>query len=314
MNILFLGTPEFSVCSLERLAAMPGHRVVGAVTAPDKPVGRSLKMTPPPVKVAAERLGIPVFQPEKLNTAENYALFESLKVELLAVVAYGKIIGDTLLSKYRDRIINVHPSLLPKYRGVAPYQWALVNGETVTGVTIFYIAKELDAGDIILKRETPVLPDDNASTLHDRLAVMGAGMLSEAVDLIAAGNAPREPQDHSAATYFKKIDKSAGRIDWSLPAKRICDLVRGLCPWPSTFSGHGENLIKIHEAGVSEMKAPEGAAPGAVIKASEKEGLVIAAGDGNCVAVKKLQLASKSVQPVDSFLRGYKISSGDLLS
>ncbi|HNY11773.1 MAG TPA: methionyl-tRNA formyltransferase, partial [Candidatus Wallbacteria bacterium] len=202
MNILFMGTPDFSVPSLKALAGMPGHKVVGVVTTCDQPVGRSLKMTPPPVKVCALELGIPVFQPEKLNTDENLELFKSLGVDIIAIVAYGKIIGSKLLAAYPQKIINVHPSLLPKYRGVAPYQWALINGEKKTGVSIMYIAKELDAGDIVLRRELAIKDSDNASTLHDSLAVMGAEMLAETVALIDDGKAVSVPQNHAEATYY----------------------------------------------------------------------------------------------------------------
>jgi len=313
MNILFMGTPDFSVPSLKALAAMPGHKVVGVVTTPDQPVGRSLKMTPPPVKVCALELGLPVFQPEKLNTAENLELFKSLGADLLAVVAYGKIIGDKLLAAYPRKIINVHPSLLPKYRGVAPYQWALINGEKNTGVSIMYIAKELDAGDIILQKEIAVKDSDNASALHDSLAVMGAEMLAETVCQIDRGEALGAPQNHSEATYYKKIEKSMGHIDWKMNAAKIKDLVRGLCPWPSTYCFHNGDLIKIHEADIAICATPSGQVPGTVIEASEKGGLIVACGSG-FISIKKLQLASKSSQSFETFLRGYKISSGDMLN
>ncbi len=312
MNILFMGTPDFSVPSLKALAGMSGHKIVGVVTTPDQPVGRSLKMTPPPVKACAVELGIPVFQPEKLNTAENLELFKGLGADLLAVVAYGKIIGDRLLALYPRKIINVHPSLLPKYRGVAPYQWALINGEKNTGVTIMYIAKELDAGDIILQKEIAVKDSDNASTLHDSLAAMGAEMLAETVSLIERGEASGAPQDHAEATYYKKIEKSMGHIDWKLDAEKIKDLVRGLCPWPSTYCFHNGNLIKIHEARLAPASSSS-TVPGTVIEASEKGGLIVACGNG-ALSIKKLQLASKSSQSHDTFLRGYKISSGDMLN
>lgn len=313
MNIMFLGTPDFAVPSLRSLAGSSRHRVVGVITNPDQPSGRSLKMTPPPVKIAAAELGIPVFQPEKFNTAETIDLLKSLSVDLLAVVAYGKIIGDRLISLYPGRIINVHPSLLPEYRGVAPYQWAIVNGETETGVTIIQIVKELDAGDMIIQKSCPIGPDENASELHDRLAAMGAAMISEAADLIESGSARPVPQDHSKATYFKKIEKSSGRIDWTRDAASVHNLVRGFSPWPSTFTFHGGDMIKVHRTRIAALPRPEGAACGTVISADEKNGLAVACGTG-VVMIEKLQLASRNIQSYEAFLRGYRLPCGSALN
>lgn len=314
MKIFFLGTPDFAVPSLKALDASGEHRVCGVITNPDQPSGRQLKLKPPPVKTAALELGIPVHQPEKFNTAETLEIMKASGAELLCVVAYGKIIGDAILAAFADRIINVHPSLLPRYRGVAPYQWALVNGETVTGVSIIHLVKKLDAGDIILQKRYEIKETDNAATLHDGLSVMGAELLLEAAGLIASGNAPRRPQDESEATYYKKIDKSMGKIDWNLPAKKISDLVRGLYSWPSAFTVIGSDVVKIHEAVPAPEHFGHGMPCGAVVAADEKKGFVVACGAGEALAIKTLQLASRNSQRWDSFLRGYKINPGAILN
>ena len=314
MRIFFLGTPDFSVPSLRSLAASKEHKICGVITNPDQPSGRQLKLKPPPVKTAALELGIPVYQPEKFNTAETLEIMRSSGAELLAVVAYGKIIGDAILAAFKDKIINVHPSLLPRYRGVAPYQWALVNGETVTGVSIIYLVKQLDAGDIILQKRIDIKETDNAQTLHDGLSLMGAELLCEAAGLIESGKAERRPQAESDATYFKKIEKSMGRIDWNLSAKKISDLVRGLYSWPCAFTAIGSDTVKIHEAAVACEHFGHGMPPGSVIAADEKKGLVIACGQNEALKIKTLQLASRNMQSCDSFLRGYKINGGITLN
>jgi len=313
MNIMFLGTPDFAVPSLKSLAGLPDHRVVGVITNPDQPSGRSLKLTAPPVKVCASQLGIPVYQPLKFNTDDTIELLKNLEVDLLVVVAYGRIIGEKILAAYPRRIINVHPSLLPKYRGVAPYQWAIINGERETGVSIINLIKELDAGEIILQRSCHIDSTDDARTLHDRLSAMGAEMVAEAAGLISSGTAKFVTQDHSLATYFKKIEKGFGRIDWSRDSSSIHNLVRGLCPWPSTFTHHGEDLIKIHETQVINAGCSMNTPPGTVIHADEKNGLAVACGTG-ALLVKKLQLASRNAQPFEAFLRGYRLAPGSLLN
>lgn len=311
MNIIFMGTPEFSVPSLKAIAKMPEHKIVGVFTNPDQPAGRSLKLTPPPVKVCALELGLKVYQPEKLNTEENLALFQELKADLLVVVAYGKIIGDKIIKMFPDKILNVHPSLLPKYRGVAPYQWALINGETETGVTIMHIVKELDSGDIILQEKCKIEPNENASSLHDRLSIMGADLLVNALELTAQKKAPKTPQNHNEATYYKKIEKQMGEIDWTKSAGDINNLIRGLNPWPSTFTCHNNNLIKIFESQfIKPDKQFETAAPGTIIRADEKLGLIVKCGT-DALSLKKLQLAGKNAQTFDTFLRGYQIKAGD---
>lgn len=314
MKIFFLGTPDFAVPPLKALAALAGHSVCGVITNPDQPSGRQLKLKPPPVKTAALELGIPVYQPEKFNTDETLDILKSSGADLLAVVAYGKIIGDKILAEFKDRVINLHPSLLPKYRGVAPYQWALINGETVTGVSIIYLIKQLDAGDIILQQKYDVKAEDNAKTLHDTLCLMGADLLCEAATAIAGNKAARVAQDESSATYYKKIDKAMGKIDWSLSAQKISNLVRGLYFWPSAYAFINSDMIKIHEASPASEYQNHNSIPGTVICACEKNGLIIACGQNTALKIKTLQLASRNIQSCDSFLRGNKIKCGIILN
>jgi len=313
MNVFFLGTPEFSVPSLAALAECPQVKLAGVITTPDQPAGRQLKLKPSPVKEAALKLGIALHQPEKFNTEETIELLSSGGADLLVVVAYGKIIGERILGAYKDKIINLHPSLLPKYRGVAPYQWAILNGEIETGATIMYIDRQLDAGDIILQKKCDISEADNAQTLHDRLSIEGAGLLCDAVKLIAAGNAPRVPQDHASATYYKKIEKSMGKINWSKSALEIRNLIRGLYHWPSTFTTYNGDLIKIHEADIVKSFNSLGLTPGTIVSSDEKNGFVVSCGEG-ALNIKTLQLASRNIQNFVPFLRGYKIINGSMLN
>ena len=234
MRIVFMGTPGFAVPSLERLI-QAGHTVCGVFCQPDKPVGRHQnKLQAPPVKQAALAHGIPVFQPTKLRDGTALAQLKELDPELIVVAAYGRILPDDILNLPPMGCINVHSSLLPKYRGAAPINWAVINGETETGVTIMYMATELDAGDIIAQASTPIDPDETVETLHDRLAQMGGELLVKTVADLAAGTAARTPQDESKVTFAPLLSRALSPIDWTKPAKAIHDQVRGLTPWPAT--------------------------------------------------------------------------------
>ncbi len=314
MKIFFLGTPEFAVPSLKALAAADYCEICGVITNTDQPSGRQLKLKAPPIKTAALEYGLPIYQPEKFNTDETLELLEKSDADLLVVTAYGKIIGEKILARFKDRIINVHPSLLPAYRGVAPYQWALINGEIITGVSIIYLIKQLDAGDIIMQRDYIIKEDDNAKTLHDKLSLMGAEMLCESIRAIIDGRAGRTPQNDSLATYYKKIDKNMGKINWKLNAKKISDLVRGLYSWPSAFTFIDKYMIKIHEAACASEYEGHGFPPGSVIHADEKKGFIIACGENTALKIKSLQPESRNIQNYDAFLRGNKINQGIILN
>ena len=226
MRILFMGTPDFAVASLRRLVA-DGHEICGVFSQPDKPKNRGHKLVPTPVKEYALTQNIPVYQPEKLRDGTALELVRSLTPELTVVAAYGRILPEDILEAPKYGSINVHSSLLPKYRGAAPINWAILNGEETTGVTIMYMAKELDAGDIILQKETPIGPDEDAQTLTVRLAELGAEALSEAVTAIGAGTSTRMPQDEGAQTYASMLTKEMSPIDWTRSAREIDCQVRG---------------------------------------------------------------------------------------
>ena len=227
MRILFMGTPDFAVASLKRLVE-DGHDVCGVFTQPDKPKNRGHKLAFSPVKEYALTVGLPVYQPLKMRDGEALRLVEELAPELIVVAAYGRILPEDILNAPPLGSINVHSSILPKYRGAAPINWAILNGESVTGVTIMYMAKELDAGDIILCRETAIDPDEDAQTLTARLAELGADALAQAVAQLQSGTAVRTPQDHSAYTYAPMLDRSLSPMDFTRSARQLHDQVRGL--------------------------------------------------------------------------------------
>ena len=238
MRIVFLGTPDFGVPSLKALVEA-GHDVVGVFTQPDKPKGRGNKMLPSPVKVCAQGFGIPVFQPVKIRV-DGVEDLRALAPDLCVTAAFGQILSQEVLDIPKIGTVNVHSSLLPKYRGSAPINWAVMEGETVTGVTTMMTDNGLDTGDILLKREVPILPGETAEELTLRLAPIGAELLIETVRRLEAGDCPREKQNEAEASYFPMLKKEMGDIDWNLPAEKIVNLVRGLTPWPGTCFAWGE--------------------------------------------------------------------------
>ena len=246
MRLVFLGTPAFAVPTLERMVEA-GHRVLAVVTQPDRPRGRGQHPSPPPVKEAAARLGLPVFQPERVRLPEAVEFLRVQEAEAMVVVGYGQIIPQTVIDLAPLGIVNVHASLLPKYRGAGPIQWAILNGETRTGVTTMRIDAGLDTGDMLLKSWTEIGPDENGIELGQRLAAMGADLLVETLAAMAAGAIVAEKQDSSQATYARLLKKEDGMLDWSLPAPAIHNRVRGLQPWPgayTTFRGQTLHLWK----------------------------------------------------------------------
>ena len=255
MRILFMGTPDFAVASLKRLVA-DGHDVCAVFTQPDKPKNRGMKMIAPPVKEYALTENIPVYQPLKMKDGTALALVQSLEPELIVVAAYGRILPEDILNTPKYGAINVHSSILPKYRGAAPINWAILNGDAVTGVSIMYMAPELDAGDVILCRETAIDPDEDAVTLTTRLAELGAEALSEAIGQIENGTVTRTPQDHAAHTYAPMLDKSLSPLDFTRPARQLHDQVRGLVPWPSA-SGKCLRILELQGEGGKRMAAAD---------------------------------------------------------
>ena len=234
MNIVFIGTAELSCASLEKLAEQ--HSVAAVVTQPDKPKGRELKLTPSPVKLLAEKLRLPLLQPAKARDEKFIAELRALKPDLIVVVAYGQILPQTILDLPAHGCLNVHTSLLPQYRGAAPIQWAIADGEPETGVTIMKMDAGLDTGPILSVRRTPILPTDNSQTLHDRLAQLGAELLAETIPAYVAGKIQPQPQPAEGASYAAKIKKEDGRVDWNSPAEKIWNRLRAFTPWPGAFT------------------------------------------------------------------------------
>ena len=304
MRILFMGTPDFAVPSLEALVAA-GHTVCGVFTQPDKPKNRGMKLQPPPVKVCAQSHGIPVYQPVKLRDGSALALIRELAPELIVVAAYGRILPDDILAAPEKGCINVHSSLLPRYRGAAPINWAILNGDRETGVTIMHMAHDLDAGDIILQRATPIGPDETAPELYARLAELGGGLLTEAVELLAAGTAPRTPQDHEKATLAPMLSRELSPMNFTRPAGQLHNQVRGLQPWPAAVTELGGKRCKVFSAVVLEGRA--GAAPGTVLAAG-KEGIDLACGGDTALRITELQPDGGKRMKAADFLRGHPIS------
>lgn len=305
MRIVFMGTPGFAVPSLEALVRA-GHQVAGVFCQPDKPVGRHQnKLQPPPVKVCAQGHGIPVYQPEKLRDGAALAILKELGPELIVVAAYGRILPDDILALPPRGCVNVHSSLLPKYRGAAPINWAVVNGEGESGVTIMEVAHDLDAGDILAQARTPIGPDETAEDLHDRLAVMGGELLAETVAGIADGTAVRTPQDHKKATLAPMLSRKLSHIDWTQSAQAIHNAIRGLYPWPAAstdvISG---DTVKIFRSSLPGRTAS--ACPGVIVSAG-KEGIDIACGDGQVLRILELQVPGKKRMTAAAYLAGNPI-------
>ncbi len=304
MRILFMGTPDFAVASLRRLVE-DGHELCGVLTQPDKPKNRGHKLTPTPVKEYALTKNLAVYQPATLRDPAALELVRSLEPELIAVAAYGKLLPEEILNVPPRGCVNVHSSLLPKYRGAAPINWAVLNGETETGVTIMYMAKELDAGDIILQRSTFIGETEDAQALTQRLAELGAEALSETVAALANGTAARVPQDHEKYTYAPMLGKELSPVDWTRPAHAISCQIRGLIPWPcATTDVIGGGEMKLYAA--LETGEATQAAPGSVVAAG-KQGIDVACGDGRVLRITELQAKGGKRMTAGAYLLGHPI-------
>ncbi|HOA85420.1 MAG: methionyl-tRNA formyltransferase [Clostridiales bacterium] len=312
MKILFMGTPDFAIFPLSALFES-GENIVGVVTQPDRPVGRKYKLTPPPVKVWATEHGIPVYQPETLKDEKFSGLLAELDPELIVVAAYGKILPRSVLDYPKFGCINVHASLLPEYRGAAPIQRAIIDGKSVTGVTIMQMDAGLDTGDILLAREVPIHERDNFETLHDRLGEAGAAALLEALGLLKEGRLTRIKQDHSKATYAAKIEKCDCLIDFSKPARDVHNHIRALSPTPLAFTRLPDGcVLKVPEAEVANDFCEEGCgSPGTVI--SLERGIVVACRSG-AVRLLRVLPKCKCCMCAEDFVRGRRIAVGDKLS
>lgn len=307
MNVIFMGTPDFGVPSLKALY-QNGFDLSLVVTQPDRPRGRGRRPMSSPVKVAAESVGLDVFQPKSLREEGVKNRMDQIQPDLIVVVAFGQILPKSLLALPKMGAVNLHASLLPKYRGPAPIQWAILNMEAETGITTMRMDEGLDTGDILLAEKVPIHPQDTAETLHDRLAAAGAGLLVRTLRDIEEKTIQPIPQDHSRATYAPMLHKTDGKIDWSLPAERIEAFVRGMTPWPGAYTFFGNRRLKIFR--VEAIKPSVPSSPGTIVEAFPDE-LRVAAGSG-VVSVLELQEASGKRLPVSAFLRGNDIPVGSV--
>ncbi len=306
-----MGTPDLAATSLQALLNTSDLHVVAVVTQPDRPKGRELKLQPPPVKELAIRAGLQVLQPAKAREPGFLEQVRTLQPELIAVAAFGQILPQTLLDLPRFGCINVHTSLLPRYRGAGPIQWAILNGETETGVTIMKMDAGLDTGPILSQERTEITSQDTAVTLHDRLAKMGADLLVRTIPDLLAGRIQPQPQPAEGVTYAHKIKKQEGQIDWSRSARTICNRVRGLVPWPSAFTflpaQPHPHLLKIWRAEIADNPG----APGVILTA-DKNGIVVGCGEQS-VRILELQLEGARRLPVTAFLAGHQLTPSTLL-
>lgn len=304
MRILFMGTPEFAVASLKRLVE-DGHEICGVFTQPDKPKNRGHKLMPSPVKEYAISQGLAVYQPQKMRDGEALAVVRELEPELIVVAAYGRILPEEILQTPPYGSINVHSSLLPKYRGAAPINWAILDGEAETGVSIMYMAKELDAGDVILQKTTPIGPEEDAQALTLRLAALGAEALAEAVAALKAGTAERTPQDHSRMTYASMLSKEMSPVDWTRSAHAISCQIRGLIPWPcastEAITGQPMKLFAASETG-EQTSAKAG-----TVLAAGKQGIDVACGDGKVLRLTEIQAQGGKRMSAAAYLLGHPI-------
>lgn len=303
MRIVFMGTPEFAVPSLRQLIA-DGHEIVCVLTQPDKPKNRGMKLMPSPVKVVAMEHQIEVYQPATLKSGEALERLSALKPELIVVAAYGKILPKEILDLPRLGCINVHSSLLPRYRGAAPINWAILNGETETGVTIMYMAEGLDTGDIISQRATAIDPDETVESLHDRLALLGAELLGETVAAIGAGTAQRVPQNDAESCYAPMLSRQLSPIDFSRSAHEIHNQVRGLIPWPATTMEIKGQTFKIFAVEETGMESTQGAG---TLLGADRQGINVVCGDGKVLRILELQAPGKKRMRAVDYLRGHPL-------
>ena len=306
---MFMGTPEFSISTLEALKDS-GYDVETIITQPDKPKNRGQKMSHPPVYDYAVENNIKVFQPVSLKKENFEDILINANPDIIIVTAYGKILPEYILNYPKYGCINVHASLLPKYRGAAPIQWSIIDGETKTGVTIMYMEKGLDTGDMILKKEVDILSDDTYETLHDKLAIAGKSAIIDALKLIENGNVNAQKQDDSLSSYAHMITKETAKIDWNKSAHEINNLVRGLYPFPKAMTIYLGKLLKVIKTEICDETTDKNA--GTIIK-TDKESIFVSCGNNTVIKIKNIQIEGKKAMAVKDFLVGNEIQTGIIL-
>ena len=308
MKVVFMGTPDFAVPSLEML--IEKHEVVAVVTQPDKPKGRGKKMVYPVIKEKALEHNITVLQPNKVREEEFIEVLKELNADIIVVVAYGQILPESILNMPKYGCINVHGSLLPKYRGAAPIQWSVINGEKKTGVTTMYMAKGLDSGDMLLKGEMDILEDDTFGSLRDRMSLVGAKVLEETLEKIQSGSVERIEQNHNEATYAPMIEKETGHINWEKGSDEIINLIKGMDPQPGAFCIYKDEVLKVWKAVKAEDKY-ESANIGEIVDINKK-GFIVKTNDG-ALLITEIQAKGGKRMTTDAYMRGHEIEKGSVL-
>jgi methionyl-tRNA formyltransferase len=309
MRVVFCGNPEFALPSLEAIAGV-GHQIPTVITSPDRPKGRGRRLLPPPVKQTAQKLGLPVLQPPKLREPRFLAEVRSLQPEVMVVVAF-RILPPELFTLPSRGSFNLHASLLPLYRGAAPINWAVINGETETGLTTFFLKREVDTGDTILQRRIEIGEEETCGELSQRLSQLGAELVLETLKLVESGEVRTTQQDESLATRAPKIEKEHCRIDWSKSALEVKNLIRGLSPQPGAYTHFRGKILKLYRSRMSEDLKLSGE-PGEVVYSTAKEGVVVACGEGS-LYLQELQLEGKRTVTGSEFVRGYRPEMGEVL-
>ncbi|HAR6230577.1 TPA: methionyl-tRNA formyltransferase [Staphylococcus pseudintermedius] len=301
-KIIFMGTPDFSTAILEML--IDTEEVIAVVTQPDRPVGRKRVLTPPPVKKVAVAHDIPVYQPEKLSGSAELETLLQTECDLIVTAAFGQLLPESLLEHPKFGAVNVHASLLPKYRGGAPIHQAIIDGEAETGVTIMYMVKKLDAGDIISQQAIPIEDKDNVGTMHDKLSRLGTELLKETLPSIINGTNDHTPQDEALVSFASNIQREDERIDWTQDARTIFNHIRGLSPWPVAYTTFEDKNMKLYEA---QLVKGQSGRPGEIIDVTKKH-IIVGTGSDDAVALTEIQLAGKKRMSVAQFLSGFQTS------
>lgn len=309
LSVIFLGTPAFAVPSLKAIHGA-GHRILHVITQPDRPRGRGRRTVPSPVKTAALELGCSVLQPESIRDEAFLRSMERVRPDVLVLIAFGQLLPDRLIQLPRLGAINLHGSVLPKYRGPAPIQWAIINGETKTGVTTMLMDEGVDTGDILMIETSPIGPEDTSADLYDRLSRIGAGLMVKTLEHAAAGKLVPVPQDEQKASYAPMLSKSDGRINWDQAPERIECFIRGMTPWPGAFSHLDDARIKIFNARPAPLDHPE--VPGTVVAGFENE--IRVAARGGALSLLEIQSASGKRMAVSDYLRGHPVRMGQRLT
>ncbi|MGI6224904.1 MAG: methionyl-tRNA formyltransferase [Peptococcales bacterium] len=310
MRIVFMGTPDFAVPTLKQLIKK-GHEVVGVITQPDRPAGRGKKLTPSPIKVIAQNEGLFIYQPEKIRDPQAIESIKELQPDVIVVVAYGQILPREILELPPFGAINVHASLLPKYRGAAPIHWAIINGEKKSGVTTMLMEEGLDTGPMLLKEEVKINPQMTTGELHDQLALLGGELLVQTLDKLILGQIEPEPQDDNLSNYAPLLKKEHEKIDWQQSKERIHNLIRGMNPWPGAYTFFKDIRLKIWGTTLAEYPAPESKIAGAIINLAE-EGFWVQTGT-EPILITKVQPAGKNMMTAVSFINGYGVEKGHFL-